>query len=254
MMTSPPKTKKPLVMFGYALSVILIVSLGTTIWRYVKRAAYIAQPKTVSLQVKPPLVNLDSPAGQKRLTTSKFAQDFKVLSKHFQPQVYLSYCGVATSVMVLNALSKDSKLTQDNYFENRVHDASAAYRTFFGGMTLAEFAQYIQGDDIHVTRIHGDEISLPAFRQRIQANLNNDSDVMVVNYSRKSLGQKGGGHFSPLYAFHEASDTVLIGDVGAHKYPPVWAPLESLWQAIRTVDNTSNRSRGLLEIRRNQIE
>ena len=26
------------------------------------------------------------------------------------------------------------------------------------------------------------------------------------------------------------------------QYPPVWAPLESLWQAIRTVDNTSNRS------------
>ena len=131
MMTSPPKpkTKKPLVMFGYALSVILIVSLGTLIWRYVKRLPILRSPKQ-PLQVKPPLVNLDSPAGQTRLTTSKFAQDFKVLSKHFQPQVYLSYCGVATSVMVLNALSKDSKLTQDNHFENRVHDAGAAYEPF----------------------------------------------------------------------------------------------------------------------------
>ena len=215
-----------------------------------ERAKYIAHPKLVRLKIESPLVSLDSKEGQTRLKESNFDQDFKLLNKYFQPQVYLSYCGVATSVMVLNALYDNSKFQQSKYFEDRVHHVGAAYRTFFGGMTLAEFDQYIQGEDIHVSRKHGDEISLTAFRQQVKANLNDDTDVMVINYSRKSLGQKGGGHFSPLYAFHEASDTILIGDVGAHKYPPVWAPLASIWRGIRTRDQTSNKYRGLLQIRR----
>ena len=252
MTTKPPKhkTSKPLVRFACVLFLVATAVLGNIIWRYVQRAAYIAHPKIVRLQIEAPLVSLDSQEGQKRLKESNFDQDFKLLNKHFQPQVYLSYCGVATSVMVLNALYDSSNFNQSQYFEDRARNAGAAYRTFFGGMTLAEFDQYIQGNDIQVLRKHGDEISLSAFRQQVKANLNDDADVMVINYSRKALGQKGGGHFSPLYAFHEASDTILIGDVGAHKYPPVWAPLVSIWHGIRTIDKTSNKFRGLLQIRR----
>ncbi|MFM7733950.1 MAG: phytochelatin synthase family protein, partial [Cyanobium sp.] len=63
-----------------------------------------------------------------------------------------------------------------------------------------------------------------------------------------ALGPQGGGHISPLSAYDERRDRVLILDVARYRYPSVWVPTESLWQAIRMVDSSSGRSRGLLRV------
>jgi len=71
-----------------------------------------------------------------------------------------------------------------------------------------------------------------------------------VNYDRKALGQAGGGHISPVAAYHAPTDRVLILDVARYRYPSVWVPLADLWEAIRTTDSTSGRSRGVVVVRR----
>ena len=76
----------------------------------------------------------------------------------------------------------------------------------------------------------------------------NDRDAFVINYHRPGVKQKGGGHFSPVSAYHEVSELVLILDVAAHKYPPVWAPLESVWKALDTTDKSAHAQRGFLEV------
>ena len=43
---------------------------------------------------------------------------------------------------------------------------------------------------------------------------------------------------------------MLSLDVAYYRYPSVWVPLADLWQAIRSTDSSSGRSRGLVVFRR----
>jgi hypothetical protein len=47
---------------------------------------------------------------------------------------------------------------------------------------------------------------------------------------------EGGGHFSPLAAYHEESDSFLVMDVARYKYPPFWVHADLLCQAMATPD------------------
>lgn len=51
---------------------------------------------------------------------------------------------------------------------------------------------------------------------------------MLVNFSRPSLGQTGSGHFSPIAAWHPASDMALVLDTARFKYPAFWAPIKKV--------------------------
>ena len=44
-------------------------------------------------------------------------------------------------------------------------------------------------------------------------------------------------------------DRFLILDVAAYKYPPTWVKTKELWNGINSLDQTSNRSRGLITVR-----
>ena len=52
---------------------------------------------------------------------------------------------------------------------------------------------------------------------------------LVVQYSRRVLGQTGAGHFSPLGGYCQERDMVLVLDVARFKYPPYWVPLPLMW-------------------------
>ncbi|MGB0904790.1 MAG: phytochelatin synthase family protein, partial [Mangrovicoccus sp.] len=65
---------------------------------------------------------------------------------------------------------------------------------------------------------------------------------------RKALPQEGDGHISPVGAYDEASDTVLILDVAKYKYPPVWITVQKLHDAMMLPDSSSKRSRGFVEV------
>jgi hypothetical protein len=67
---------------------------------------------------------------------------------------------------------------------------------------------------------------------------------IVVNFSRKVLGQTGDGHFSPIGGYHKERELVLIMDVARFKYPPYWVPLEQLWAAMAEQDKVTNEPRG----------
>lgn len=65
---------------------------------------------------------------------------------------------------------------------------------------------------------------------------------MVVNFSRAGLGQTGIGHYSPIGAYHEQSDSVLILDVARFKYPAFWVRTSLLWDSM--LANGARPSRG----------
>jgi glutathione gamma-glutamylcysteinyltransferase len=68
--------------------------------------------------------------------------------------------------------------------------------------------------------------------------------VLVVSYSRKTLKQTGGGHFSPIAAYDEISDSVLILDTARFKYGAHWTKLPLVYEAMKPIDPDTGRSRG----------
>jgi len=76
------------------------------------------------------------------------------------------------------------------------------------------------------------------------------NEGLVLNYHMSTLGQVPfGGHLSPVAAYHEATDSLLIMDVWHTDTEPVWAPLEgSVWKAIAAIDPESGTPRGILKL------
>jgi hypothetical protein len=89
-------------------------------------------------------------------------------------------------------------------------------------------------------------------RERLLLALKEPNTRVLVNYSRVPLGQEGDGHISPVAAYDEASDSVLVLDVARYKYSPVWIPIGSLVAAMQRVDPDTGRPRGLLFLKRRE--
>lgn len=75
---------------------------------------------------------------------------------------------------------------------------------------------------------------------------------IIVNFSRKHLGQTGNGHFSPIGGYHKNLDLVLVLDVARFKYPPFWVPLRRLWEAMTIHDHDSGAARGYFVVSCNE--
>ena len=169
--------------------------------------------------------------------------DLDILRTQFQPQQYASYCGVASSVMVLRSLGV-SHVSQDNFFSDATKSIHSRYDTFFGGMTLAQLGGLLHAHGVQAQVFHAEDSKLEEFRKRVSQNLKEKDNFVLVNYLRKAIHQKTGGHISPIAAYDNKSDRFLVMDVAAHKYPPVWVKAEELWKSLNTVDSDSGRSRG----------
>ena len=74
------------------------------------------------------------------------------------------------------------------------------------------------------------------------------SSFIATSFCRASLGQTGGGHFSPIGGYHSPSDSALVLDVARFKYPPYWVTLPRLWDASLVVDEATGRERGWFEL------
>lgn len=207
------------------------------------------------------LIPLTSPAGEQLLISSNARQDYLPLSIHFVTQDNLAYCGVASMVMVLNSLGIPAPVapeyrqaeffTQNNLFNEKTEKIIPAQKISRQGMTLAELGQLLATYPIKVEVYHSSDSNLQEFRQKVVENLQQPNNFVLVNYLRSAIGQKTGGHISPLAAYNQETDTFLILDVSRYKYPPIWVKAEELWQAMNTEDKTSGKTRGFVLVSKN---
>lgn len=78
-------------------------------------------------------------------------------------------------------------------------------------------------------------------------NYNNGGGYfLVTSFARQSLSQTGDGHFSPIAAYHEPSDSCLVLDVARFKYTPYWVAVQDLYDAMIPEDKATGQSRGWL--------
>lgn len=209
------------------------------------------------------LLELDSQEGRSLLTRTDSSRDFFQLVSTFETQQNLAYCGVASSVMVLNASGverPDSKkyghyriFTQDNFFNVSVSKIKSAEEVSRTGMTLSELAKMLEAHAMNVKKFHAVLDDADAFRERAATVVSDGSSFLVVNYLRSSIGQNTGGHISPIGAYDKLSDRVLVLDVARYKYTPVGVGVNDLWKAMRTSDREANANRGYLVVTGNSV-
>jgi len=68
-----------------------------------------------------------------------------------------------------------------------------------------------------------------------------------LQFDRATAGQQGGGHWSPVLAYHDAEDLVLVGDTAA-RYGHYWVATAVLCDSMRS-RNRFQESRGWVLVR-----
>ncbi len=212
------------------------------------------------LQPLPPtLIAFDSDEGHRLLASASAKADFFPLTSHFVTQKTTAFCGVASSVMVLDSLGLVAPevkewapfraFTQDNVFNEKTGELNAAH-VQSGGLTLEQLAFLLEANGAKAAPVHADASDVGDFRAELKRNLSDPKDFLLVDFFRPELGQDFGAHWSPVAAYDEASDKVLVLDVARMRYPPYWAPVESLFKAMNTTDLDAGKTRGWVTVTR----
>jgi hypothetical protein len=205
------------------------------------------------------LVALNTPEGRQLLLESKFQEAFWELAQCYAPQPDLGSCSVASCAMVLNALPIERPVskphgsfrlfTSDNFFNENVEAITSRKKVSLGGMSLTELAKVLKTFPVKVECAYAGESSIGVFRDRLKQALATKDGYVIVNYLRKSLGQESGGHISPVGAFNEGSDRILILDTANYKYPWTWVPVDQLWKAMAgQAEPATKKTRGYVTI------
>jgi len=217
-----------------------------------------------------------------RLERATAKVDFFTLANQYEGQEHGGMCGPTSAVIVLNAMRVDEppegkpvdatsfpatyranlppgfdptfhRYTQRAFFADPRVTAVKSEATFYGtptaagkrdpGMQLRQLHDILRalGADSTI-RVVDDQLTDDAARAEIVENLGHRGDFVIVNYDRRVLGQKGGGHISPLGAYDQASDSFLVLDVNPNQGKTwAWVPAKQLLAAMRTHDTIENR-------------
>ena len=175
---------------------------------------------------------------------------FLSLMCQFRTQDEPAYCGVSTLVMTLNALSVDPGIAWKGVWrwwdEAKLDCCIDLDDVKKVGITLDEFACLAKCQGLRVTaRRPSESASCAQFRDDVRKAISSGgTSIIDVSYDRSALGQAGSGHFSPLGAYHESTDSVLVLDVARFKYPPHWVGVERMYDAMLRCDKSTEKPRG----------
>ena len=227
------------------------------LFRFVLLAILLAAPRTYAetLPLPPGLVDFTSDEGEKDFLESGARQAYFAISSNFVTQKTQAYCGVASMVMVLNALRAPAPstpeyepyhiFTQDNLLDEATDAILPRDLLARQGMTLDQLGGLLALHPVTVDVRHTADGGLDAFRAAAREALAARDRFVIVNYLRKVIGQEIGGHISPLAAYDDRTDRFLILDVARYKYPPVWVKAADLFDAMNTPDAANQgRTRG----------
>jgi len=212
-----------------------------------------------SLPLPANLISATSQEGEALLIGSESHEAYFTLASNFVTQQTQSFCGVASMVMVFNAMQLPAPdveafapyktFTQDNVLDARTEAILPRDTILKQGITLDEIGALLAVQPVDATVHHASDTDLDSFRSEAAAYLAQGGHFVLVNYFRTALGQQKGGHFSPLAAYDKDTDRFLILDVARYKYPPVWVKADELFASMNTSDSDNdNKSRGYVLI------
>ena len=232
------------------------------------------------------LVAFATDEGLARLARSGAKADFAALANQFEAQFNSIFCGPTSAAIVLNTvhvrspeLPRDAgrlraddlrnlpaganpvvpRFTQDNVIDKGAKTRAQVLgepmtipgkpqpqRDF--GYQLRQFDEMLRANGLRTRMVVVDDArAQAAVRDDLARVLAQPGDYAVVNYRRETVGQKGGGHISPLGAYDARSDSFLVLDVNPAAAGWVWMPAATLVRAMRTFDTVENRGYVIVE-------
>lgn len=184
------------------------------------------------------------------LLKDNLSENLSKLLSHFITQKTVTYCGVASTVMILNASGINPPLdslhspyhyfTQDDFFNAEVKKIITEEEVLKKGITLTQLSKVIKSYGLQAKAYFANELTLDKARQLLKNALLNQQFI-IVNFLRAELQQAGGGHHSPIAAYDIKTDRFLLLDVARYKYPAYWVKTEDLWKAMNTKDEDKYR-------------
>ena len=186
----------------------------------------------------------------------------------YETQRTQAYCGVASTVIVLNSLGVPGDhyvsewfpfltMSQSSVFSKEFLSVKAPSKINIEGLTLDQLGaaigsnRYVRATTYHATP----ELGYEGFRKILIAALTDPESRVIANYLRSKLNQIGAGHHSPLAAYDSQTDRVLVMDTARYKNgktdgglkdgsgQPVWITVEDLWSAANTEDQIDKDTR-----------
>jgi glutathione-S-conjugate glycine hydrolase len=204
------------------------------------------------------VVYLDTDRGAALFDGATVKEHFWTICRYFISEKFLTYCGIASSVTVLNSLGvaapEDPQIypytmfTQENLFTDDVLHHRRPVEVEKHGNTLEQLATILSAFPVQVDTHFAADMNEKTVRDLLVETLGSPDQRAIIDFNRKVLGQKGAGHFSPLAAYHEGEDRFLIMDVARYKLPPSWVTGELLYEALAGIDSDSQKSRGVLVV------
>jgi Phytochelatin synthase len=229
------------------------------------------------------LLPFASEEGLARLARSTARADFPTLANQFEAQSNAAFCGPTTAAIVLNTLRAQSPelprdrtrlsaqdlqhlpsgfdLTVPRYTQENVIAKGQKTRAqvlgepvLVNGKSIRDFGyqtrqldEMLRANGLHTQLVIVDEAKPAAdIRADLVQSLSSAGRYAIVTYKRSAVGQKGGGHISPLGAYDAGSDSFLVLDVNPASAGWVWMPTALLIQGMRTFDTVENRGYILL--------
>ncbi|MET0542527.1 MAG: phytochelatin synthase family protein [Variovorax sp.] len=252
------------------------------------QAAAVTHAATAPNASSATLVPFASDEGLARLARAGAKADFAALANQFEAQYNGAFCGPTSAAIVLNtvldrnaALPRDhTRLRKDDvqfmppgadpivprFTQDSVIDKGPKTRAqvlgepvVIGGKQVRDFGYQLRQFDAMLRANAGvlstkvvvvdDARPEAAMRAELAENLARSGDFVIVNYRREAVGQKGGGHISPLGAYDAASDSFLVLDVNPAAAGWVWMPTATLVNGMRTFDTVENRGYVLVHVK-----
>jgi hypothetical protein len=164
----------------------------------------------------------------------------KAYDRRVDSQTNGSVCGPSSLANILRSLG-ESGATQDGVLEG---SGKCGTGICFMGLTLDEVGELMRRTG-RTAIVHRD-LDIAGFRAQLE-RANDPSRRFLINFHRGLLFGKGTGHHSPLAGYLKEEDLVFVLDVNA-KFGPWLVPTQRLFEAMDSVDSSSGKKRGLLEV------
>jgi len=170
---------------------------------------------------------------------------FELISPFYKKQQNYTFCGIASSVIVLNASQQRETFNEETMFQREeVNTTLDEKQVKLKGMTLDELNSMLKQLKANTSIFFARDHNYETFCSSVVQALKSKTHFVVLNYSMRVLGQCNlGGHISPIAAYHPQMDRFLIMDVWPDT-ESVWATTNDIWNALNTIDPDSGKTRG----------
>jgi len=172
------------------------------------------------------LVDLNSDEGKKRFKSALIdgnAEAFFPLVSQYQTQSHPALCGLTSLTTVLNALQIDPKRVWFHpwrwFAESLLEGCLNMDDVKVTGVTMEQLActANCNGTVARTLRNLSAEEARQLVRNSMRGRPDGSFEFVVASYDRRTLGQTGTGHFSPIAAIDDETDSVLVLDVARFK-------------------------------------